>query len=230
MALIPYVGDLDIFFPGADTISRFIYTIDPFRWASHLYNLIGRAIWDHLYREARHQIAFHTTDLAQRTAQGIHHTIANFLENARWTVSHLGTNLYDSLHQYYRQLPSLNPPQARELARRLGLKEPDRRVFEKGEEGAQHPVSAEYVEKYSAPGGAEQRVAPDWLLPLLLGLYGDLTPAWEAEVEEEENEQEEYEPPQKRIKRTAKSGSKANNKRGNRSARSPYRTRQHNHN
>ncbi|BAA03037.1 VP2 [Epsilonpolyomavirus bovis] len=232
MALVPYIGDLDIFFPGAETISRFVYSIDPFRWASYLYNIVGRAVWEHLFRETRRQIAYHTTDIAGRTAQSIHHTIANFLENVRWTVSHLGTNLYSGLHNYYRQLPPLNPPQSRELARRLGVPQPDRQIFEKGEEGMKHPVSAEYVEKYGAPGGAEQRVAPDWLLPLLLGLYGDLTPAWEAEVEEEENEQdeEEYEPPQKRIKRTAKSSSKVNNKRGDRSARSPYRTRQHNHN
>lgn len=39
------------------------------------------------------------------------------------------------------------------------------------------------VAVYPAPGGAEQRATPDWLLPLILGLSGDTTPTWKADLE-----------------------------------------------
>ena len=42
--------------------------------------------------------------------------------------------------------------------------------------------SGERVIKIAPPGGAEQMTTPDWLVPLVLGLLGDLTPTFEADI------------------------------------------------
>ncbi|AWD33729.1 VP3 [Potamochoerus porcus polyomavirus 1] len=227
MALVPYVEDMDILFPGVQEFTRFIFNIDPLRWAQNMYSFAGRYLWNTVLMESRRQIAHHTTELATRTASGIQHSLANFFENARWAVSNLGSNIYTGLQGYYRELPGLNPPQARALARRLGVEQPDRYQLEAGGGGRPsdkpktQPVSAEYVEKYPPPGGAGQRVAPDWMLPLLLGLYGDLNPTWKAAIEVKEQD----EPPKKRTKATPRPSAKTTNKRRDRSARSANRTR-----
>ncbi|AFQ32796.1 VP3 structural protein [bat polyomavirus 2a] len=220
MALVPYMPDYDIFFPGVQTFARWANYLDPLNWAPDLYHQIARWFWQGFLQESRRQIGHASFEIARRTSEGIQDSLARFFENARWAVSHISTNLYDSLDSYYRQLPKLNPGQARDLARRLKEKVPSRINLHDMDK---HPPSADFIEKYPAPGGAAQRHTPDWMLPLILGLYGDITPTWEAVLEEEE----EYHGPSKKKLKTARPllSSKTADKRRHRSARAKNRTR-----
>lgn len=43
--------------------------------------------------------------------------------------------------------------------------------------------SGNEIASYGAPGGAHQRVCPDWMLPLILGLSGDIRPTWRSDLD-----------------------------------------------
>ncbi|AJG44387.1 VP3 [Meles meles polyomavirus 1] len=232
MALQVWMPQIDYLFPGFSTFARYAQYLDPFVWGPDLINHVSRLFWQALLSEGRRQIGYAARDLqaasrelATRTATEVAGTVqdavARFFENTRWAVSHV-TTPYGALQNYYRQLSPVNPPQLRQLERRLT----DRGVDIRQDEEKHYP-SAEYIEKYGAPGGAGQRHAPDWLLPLLLGLYGDLTPTWRKEIEEQiESEDEEDTPQKKRVKRSRPSpGAKATDKRRHRSTRNKNRSR-----
>uniref|UniRef100_A0AAU7E2D5 Minor capsid protein VP2 n=1 Tax=Rousettus bat polyomavirus TaxID=3141932 RepID=A0AAU7E2D5_9POLY len=154
----------DIYFPGAIPFARFVNYIDPTNWASNLYHAIGRYFWETAQRAGtrllEQEVRHVSTDLAQRTVTNIYETLAHYFENARWAVSHISSNTYGALQQYYSELPPLRPPQIRALHKRLGEDVPDRYKLESSN------GSAQYVEKVDAPGGARQRHTPDWMLPL----------------------------------------------------------------
>ncbi|AWD33766.1 VP3 [Panthera leo polyomavirus 1] len=202
MALIPYIGELDIYFPGAMHIARFIHYIDPTNWAVDLYQALGRYVWEGLQRAGqrfldnqRLQLEHATRELAQRGAQTAAEALAQYFENARWAISNFNPqNLYRGLENYYRQLPPLNPIQRRQLDRRAGLPVPDRVLAIED-----NVKSADYVERYAPPGGAFQRQTPDWMLPLILGLYGDINPSWGDTLTQLEKEDG---PPSKKRKKT----------------------------
>ncbi|WAA14048.1 VP3 [Lyfec polyomavirus MAF4] len=42
--------------------------------------------------------------------------------------------------------------------------------------------SGQIITSFGAPGGAHQRACSDWMLPLVLGLSGDITPAWRRDL------------------------------------------------
>ncbi|BBG62155.2 minor capsid protein VP3 [Rousettus leschenaultii polyomavirus 2] len=213
MALQVWRPDFDdIMFPGAMHVARFINYIDPTNWAGDLFRAIGRYFWESAQRSSRQMIEGEMRGLAARTATSISETLALFFENARWAIRSAPSDLYGRLQQYYAELPTLNPPQLREVSRRLGN---DYDLYNANFN--KQITSAQYVAKTAAPGGANQRHTPDWLLPLILGLYGDISPSWEATLEELEEEED---GPQKKKRRpTVKSGqashrsTKANNKR-----------------
>ncbi|AFQ32795.1 VP3 structural protein [bat polyomavirus 2b] len=220
MALVPYMPDPDIFFPGVSTFARYANYLDPFHWAPDLYHQVSRWIWDSLMHEGRRQIGFASQELVRYTSATVQDTLARFFENARWAASHTSSNLYTKLHDYYRELPKLKPEQARQLSRLLEEKVPDKINLDSMD---QHKPSAEFIDKVGAPGGANQRHTPDWMLPLILGLYGDVTPTWKTVIEEEEH----IHGPSKKKPKTAtpSSSTEAANKRRHRSARASNRAR-----
>ncbi|BAX01891.1 VP3 protein [Rousettus aegyptiacus polyomavirus 1] len=179
----------DVYFPGVLPFARFVNYIDPANWASNLYHAIGRYFWETAQRAGtrliEQEVRHVSTDLAQRTVTSIAETLARYFENARWAVSEVTSGTYGALQQYYSELPPLRPPQIRALHKRLGEDAPSRYSFDSNGNG-----SAQYVDKVDAPGGARQRHTPDWMLPLILGLYGDIYPSWEATLEELEAEED----------------------------------------
>ncbi|BBG62003.1 minor capsid protein VP2 [Rhinolophus affinis polyomavirus 1] len=173
----------DVLFPGVNT---FAYSINVlYDWASSLYHTMSRQIWDSLVREGHRQIEGATRALAIRTAYQFHDTIARLMEHSRWVITNGPSHFYRHLEAYYSELPKLNPAQARNLARRLNTRVPDRLTLER-----EQNYSGEIVETIQAPGGAHQRVTPDWMLPLILGLYGDITPAWGYQLQKLEEEED----------------------------------------
>ncbi|ALN69892.1 VP3 [Betapolyomavirus secumuris] len=191
MALQIWYPDLDILFPGALPFARFVNYIDPANWAADLYRAVGRYFWERVQAAGINFIEQQMEtgrELAMRSVTSLSETLSQYFENARWAVSGLSTSLYHGLESYYSQL-GLSPIQQRQLARNLGHPQPYRYdLYDAPQLKGQ--VSATYVTKVDPPGGANQRSAPDWMLPLLLGLYGDLTPSWKDTLEELEAEED----------------------------------------
>ncbi|BBG62180.1 minor capsid protein VP3 [Taphozous melanopogon polyomavirus 1] len=183
MALVPWFPDYDILFPGVQTFVHGMNVFD--EWAISLFKTVGRFLWDALVREGRREIGYYTHEVAIATRHTLMDTVARMMENTRWVLTTGPSSIYRHIEAYYQELPKITPPQARALARRLDLKVPDRVNLER-----EDTQSGEVIEFYQAPGGAHQRVTPDWMLPLILGLYGDITPLWGEyirEIEEEED-------------------------------------------
>ncbi|ARH52631.1 VP3 [Raccoon-associated polyomavirus 2] len=190
MALAPWIPhDLyDIYFPGVSTFSYVVNVITD--WGISLFHTIARNVWDELVREGREQIEQVTRDVALRGVQTFADTMARLIERARWTITNSPIHhAYWYLEDYYKRLPQINPPQARQLFRRIGQRPPDRSNLEELEKESREE-SGQIVEKYEPPGGAFQRVTPDWMLPLILGLYGDITPTWSTYIEQIEAEED----------------------------------------
>lgn len=229
MALQQWIPDYDLDFPGVRPLVRFLNYIDPYTWASDLYHSIGRYFWETAQRIGQNVIEEELTDLtrdlAVRSVTSLSEMIAQYFENARWAVSLLPRSIYNSLETYYTELPGINPIQARQLYRKLG-ETPIHRgrgpggparvrrspylgrgpggpatIFGNIQGGAvPQQFSAQYVERYPPPGGADQRTAADWMLPLILGLYGDISPSWRRTLEDLEEEED---GPQKKKPRRA---------------------------
>ncbi|AOW44157.1 VP2 [Polyomavirus sp.] len=191
MALVRWVPDFDFLFPGFRHLARFINYIDPTNWAPDLYETLGRYVWEGLQRRGERfideqigNIEHVGREAAIRTVETFTEALARYFENARWAVSYIPHHIYSGLEKYYTQLPPLNPIQIRDVSRRTGLPIPDRTVGPNGE----NVKSAQYVEKPESPGGAMQRSTPDWMLPLILGLYGDVSPSWGETLQDLENQ------------------------------------------
>ncbi|BAQ55570.1 VP2 minor capsid protein [Bat polyomavirus 6c] len=186
MALQVWQPDLDdLNFPGVMPFVRFLNYIDPMHWAGGLFRALGRYFWQNAQRQGQQMLEGEFRELAQRTATSISETLALYFENARWAVRAVPTELYGRLQQYYAELPPLNPPQLREVSRRTA-----NQPFQLYDKILSNVESAHYVTKVDPPGGANQRQTPDWLLPLILGLYGDISPSWETTLEELEEEED----------------------------------------
>lgn len=178
----------DILFPGVQT---FTYGLDAVQnWGRSLFQSVGRYIWSLVLQETRRQIAHESQALARYAQDSLTHTVAAILENARWVLTSGPVSAYQNLEAYYRALPPLNPPRRRQLLARL-----ERTLDEVGF-SPHHEESGEIIEYHFQPGGTGHRTTPDWMLPLILGLYGDITPVWGQYIEEFENG-----PPKKKRRR-----------------------------
>ncbi|WAA14038.1 VP3 [Bofec polyomavirus LSFL22] len=206
MALVQWQPEeIDIFFPGVSWFARNIHYFDPTLWASSAF----RYFWESFRREAVRQIAHETTNIGRQVGiqagQRANEALARLMETAQWVVANLRDTAaggYRFLENYYTELPSLNPAQRRELLARI-----DRPPIERPTGRMKMPMSGEFVDKHGAPGGANQRSCPDWLLPLILGFYNP--PNWGVR----DGTRKVY------GKRKASISPKANNKRRRRSSR-----------
>ncbi|AFU25589.1 VP2 [Alphapolyomavirus sextipanos] len=196
MALTPWFPQVDYLFPGLTSFSYYLNAV--LDWGESLFHAVGREIWRNIMRQATLQIGHTSTAIAVRGSNQLQHMIAQIAENARWALTTGPVHVYTSLQDYYRELPGINPIQLRQQFRGRGEVPPTREQFEYQEQvryrreigQGSEPRSGHYVEHYTAPGGANQRVTQDWMLPLILGLYGDLTPTWEKELSKLEKEED----------------------------------------
>nr|BAQ55554.1 VP2 minor capsid protein [Bat polyomavirus 6d] len=204
MALQVWQPEIDILFPGISSLARFLNYIDPTNWAGDLFRAVGRYFWETAQRSGRNLLEQEIRAVGQRAAGGFSETLARYFENARWAIRHYPADLYGRLQQYYTDLPPLNPAQLRELSRRVGGPDQPYKLYDS------HVKSAEFVTKSPPPGGAHQRTTPDWLLPLILGLYGDISPSW-ADTLEELEEEEDGPKKKKRASQRSSRSAKTNN-------------------
>ncbi|AAA46555.2 capsid protein VP3 [Betapolyomavirus secumuris] len=191
MALQIWYPDLDILFPGALPFARFVNYIDPANWAADLYRAVGRYFWERVQAAGINFIEQQMEtgrELAMRSVTSLSETLSQYFENARWAVS----GLFNFFVSWTRKLlfpvrPVSNSTET--ISKNLGHPQPySIDLYDAPQLKGQ--VSATYVTKVDPPGGANQRSAPDWMLPLLLGLYGDLTPSWKDTLEELEAEED----------------------------------------
>ncbi|AFU25593.1 VP2 [Alphapolyomavirus septipanos] len=191
MALVPWFPEVDYLFPGLNSFSYFLNAL--LDWGESLIHAVSRDIWQQILRQTRLQITQTTTALATRGTYELQDRLARIIENARWALTSGPMHVYNSVESYYRDLPRLNPIQLRQRYRLLGEQPPDLAEFQRQdaeirrEIWGEGPRSGDYVEMHGAPGGAHQRVAQDWMLPLILGLYGDIEPAWGIQLRKEED-------------------------------------------
>ncbi|QBJ04574.1 VP2 [Tasmanian devil-associated polyomavirus 1] len=234
--LIPWFPDVDFLYPGTDYIVSVISILDPYHWGPSLFNALGRYLWDTLRSETGRQLGHMTREVASREVRTFRDLLARFLENVRWSIVEIPRDTYNFLGEYYRELPRVRPSQYSQLYEKLdpqgrrGQQPYDEFVERNVENSANRRSfeSGEYVEAPFVPGGAGQDVTMEWMLPLILGLYGDIVPEWEEEIREIEHEEDMYQSKQRSKKRKM---SKTNNRaktpysRRDRSVGTPNRTR-----
>lgn len=190
MALVPWRDpDLyDIFFPGIPTVAHGLNVIG--QWGHSLAHAVGRYVWQLVTQHAYDRLEGAVRGVALRQTNNMLDGLSRLLETTRWVVTNAPetavnsvSNAYSSLRDYYRDL-GLNPPQRRALFKRALIEGPEgtRRAMPSS---VVQDQSGEVIEFYHAPGGAHQRVTPDWMLPLILGLYGDITPTWATYLDED---------------------------------------------
>nr|QIQ69359.1 viral protein 2 [Sciurus carolinensis polyomavirus 1]QIQ69366.1 viral protein 2 [Sciurus carolinensis polyomavirus 1] len=212
MALVPYYdpADYDILFPGVSWLARNIHYFDPSLWTTRIWQTFVQS----LQRQAYRQISYQTSELASRAGQqatelavrtgqqaatSLSDALAKIVEATQWVVTNIQDAIsgsYSAITDYYAELPGLNPPQRRALLARIESMGTDL-------EKAGIPRSGEFVQKYAAPGGASQRTCPNWILPLILGLY-ETPESWTQPISKNAT---------KRKRSSENSGSKVNNKR-----------------
>nr|P03098.3 RecName: Full=Minor capsid protein VP2; AltName: Full=Minor structural protein VP2 [Alphapolyomavirus mauratus]AAA67121.1 VP2 [Alphapolyomavirus mauratus]CAB59365.1 VP2 protein [Alphapolyomavirus mauratus] len=210
MALIPRrpADYYDILFPG---VQSFTHALDVIHgWGHSLFQSVGEYIWDTLRRETQGAVESAVRDLSLQTTHQFLDAIARMMENSRWVVTNLPreaySRIYGGLQNYYAELPGINPAQRRQIERALEysnrpsiedansrqvleaeLGRPDvQRRSQQQEDSSSWFESGANIMRYFAPGGAHQRVTPDWMLPLILGLYGDISPTWQTYIDEVE--------------------------------------------
>ncbi|AGV77093.1 minor capsid VP3 protein [African elephant polyomavirus 1] len=168
MALQLWFPPVDYLFPGVTQFSRFLRYIDPTQWGPELFHHLTQAFFSTFRDATRRQLTDASRNIAERTAKTLVETLVDLLTNATWAIAHLPSDVYTFLDNYYEELPPLNPAQFSGIRKRLGKVNP----YEQQDVFA-NTVSAEFVTKVTAPGGAMQKHAPDWVLPLLLGLFDE---------------------------------------------------------
>nr|BAC81839.1 VP3 [JC polyomavirus] len=192
----------DILFPGVNAFVNNIHYLDPRHWGPSLFSTISQAFWN-LVRDDLPSLT--SQEIQRRTQKLFVESLARFLEETTWAIVNSPVNLYNYISDYYSRLSPVRPSMVRQVAQREGT------YISFGHSYTQSIDDAD-IEKSLAPGGANQRSAPQWMLPLLLGLYGTVTPALEA-YEDGPNKK-------KRRKEGPRASSKTSYKRRSRSSRS----------
>lgn len=189
MALQIWTPDiLDEIIPG---YRQFQYYLDVLSgWGQSLVRTVGRAFWEAVIDETTsrlQRIGSSSLQAAEnaglQTVENVRQAIVTVVENARWAIR-TPVNIYGSLSDYYSRLPGLNPAQLRELNSRL---QSNAHNIQIDSYSAPDSLSGQYIERPQSYSGINMRPVPDWLLPLILGILGDLSPFFEEIVEEVEN-------------------------------------------
>lgn len=174
------------FVPGYRSFEYFVGVVTG--WTGEALTSVSQLLWRAIQQETTREIARVGRDLVTDTSQRALSALAQVIQTARFAVVEGPSNLYAALREYYTNT-RLSAPQLRDIQNRLrtryGL---PRDAFSTGDASTdfQEPLSGQYAERYSAPGGTTQLVAADWLLLLLLGLLGQRSPHIIEEFEEEE--------------------------------------------
>lgn len=242
MALQVYRPEIWIF-PESQWFYNAYHYFDPNSWLPTLFEQMSNSFWSALEQYGRRRFQTEGTALAIRTTNRVWSSIAEVINNAVWYVR----NGYYNLENYYRMLPprlagprlssyleahrygdwNVDPPEFLDNARSQNQESSWSNWFENTAEKFrkikkawdEEPESGIKVEKVIPPGGANQEITPDWLLPLILGLLGDLTPTFAADIKSYGT--------QKGIKRKRKtstnSSSETTRKRRNRGFKRSYR-------
>lgn len=159
-----------------------------------MFNTLGRWFWNVIERDLERQIGYSSRALAARSARDFNAAVDKLVDTVRWTVRQLSRDLYKTTRDYYKQLPPVRPSQYRQVHEMY--KSGNQRWIEyensrspggwSAENKPASPAdSGEFVAETLVPGGAGQRSTPDWMLPLILGLYGALNPEW-SQLQDEE--------------------------------------------
>lgn len=190
---------LDWLYPEAEWLYNAYHYFDPYSWLPSLMDQLGSRFWQYIESTGHRQLTSQASAVAVRASNRAFYTLMEQISNAAWYVR----NTYDALQHYYSVLPPrYGPPRLRSYLEanrdNLFIDPPDmgpdvtdtsegrqfegdilrrlKKLFSREQE------SGERVYKARPPGGAEQMVTPDWLLPLILGLLGDLTPTFAADI------------------------------------------------
>ena len=177
-------------YPEARWLMDFVDYIDPLNWGQSLFQSVSAHFWNFLsqygYRTIGNRLAEESSALAVRTGNRAWQMLADTVQQISWTVR----NTYATLGEYYSYLPVTAGRHRLEPYQLLPDEEVYNIVDEEWSERVdpwRRPQSGVKVNKTGTPGGTNQICTPDWLLPLILGLYGDLTPSWKAEIKELED-------------------------------------------
>ncbi|AKP40988.1 VP2 protein [Pan troglodytes troglodytes polyomavirus 1] len=214
----------DILFPGVNAFVNNIHYLDPRHWGPSLFSAISQAFW-HVVRDDIPALT--SREIQRRTERFFRDSLVRFLEDTTWTIVNAPINIYNSIENYYSNLSPIRPSMVRQVAEREGAQisfghsythtiDDANSIQEVTERlDLQTKIhSGEFIEKTIAPGGANQRTAPQWMLPLLLGLYGTITPALEA-----------YEDGPSQKKRRVSRGSSQKAKGSSQSSKATYKRR-----
>nr|AAT47369.1 VP2 protein [Betapolyomavirus hominis] len=220
----------DILFPGVNTFVNNIQYLDPRHWGPSLFATISQALW-HVIRDDIPAIT--SQELQRRTERFFRDSLARFLEETTWTIVNAPMNFYNYIQEYYSDLSPIRPSMVRQVAEREGTRvhfghtysiddaDSIEEVTQRMDLRNQQTVhSGEFIEKTIAPGGANQRTAPQWMLPLLLGLYGTVTPALEAYEDGPSQKKRRVSRGSSQKAKGTRASAKTTNKRRSRSSRS----------
>ncbi|ABB04265.1 putative VP3 [Gammapolyomavirus corvi] len=227
MALQVWTPNIDYLFPGVNSFVDALYHVNPLDWGPSLFRDLGQQIWDFIIQTGRRHLGDATRAAVEQSASTLFDLLARATESATWYVVETPVSTYRFLEDYYRQAPILRPDARRGLA--IGMRDDILEpipVPQRLEKVAEFPKleepSGQKVAPTLAPGGAHQRSCPDWMLPLILGLYGTVFPGWKAEVQLLENQEH---GPQKTPRRRTLPRSQAPYQGRHRSLRSKNRSR-----
>ncbi|AKT44370.1 VP3 [Erythrura gouldiae polyomavirus 1] len=229
MAVAVWRPEVDFLFPGASELVDALYYINPLEWGPTIFQNIGRYIWDYVIQTGRRQLGEATRAIVQTTSSNLYDLAARAAERATWYITEGPIRSYRFLEDYYMELPILRPDARRGRALAIGSDAEEEELPEglrKLHPKQTHEPTGATVAPSVAPGGANQRHCPDWMLPLILGLYGVVYPGWKAEVELLEKEESQHGSKTGPYRRSrSKPRSKTPYQRRHRSSRSKVRSR-----
>ncbi|AWD33690.1 VP3 [Alphapolyomavirus aflavicollis] len=131
------------------------------------------------------------TNAVEQTGQ----VVTGAIQNTGQLLLTAPSEAYRGLRNYYAELPGVNPAQRQQMLRAIERQNAQQALrTELGRDvqsvtpspkSSGFTESGNVIQRYMPPGGAMQRTCPDWMLPLILGLYGDINPTWHTVIEEE---------------------------------------------
>lgn len=205
----------DVLFPGVNTIARgldvahgwahsLFQSVSREIWRTLFEET--RAALDYAVRDVTVRQTHRLMDGVARMLENTRWVVTNAIEQGGQIVSNAVQNTgqlvltapgeaYRGLRNYYAELPGVNPAQRQQMLRTIERQNAQQALRTEVGRDVQSVTpspkssgfteSGNVIQRYMPPGGAMQRTCPDWMLPLILGLYGDINPTWHSVIEEE---------------------------------------------